>query len=388
MRRYGLATLVAVTIGAALLSAQTQWTVTAVNPDGTVTLKGTGTLAQGQVVTVTPVVTQPASNLWSTPVDAESLGTCSAAVHDRYVLDGGDGWRYRTWHPQRDPSGCVFGHEHGDDPAKMTNAEIAKAPIRFGEIARRMPSAEEPQGHAEAHEGYKVFIAVPGDRNDEGRFNRVFSRSVFHMGTGAPRRFVVRHHSAQIRLIHPEFGLKAFTNLMMDTGGTGAVCDPRKPAPVKDVVQLQSPCKLNSFYEIWTTQQSVMAGTREVYRAVATPAVFDVLTVLNPANPSETVYAWDRRVDAILRFPGNDRSWHRGCDRESYAQPGSWHNAGGRTTYITDAMGKPSTSSNPLHLVQEISAHEIVGVAASSDGNSAFKRRVNYCGQGGLGKKN
>ena len=30
----------------------------------------------------------------------ENLGTCTAAVHDRYVVDGGDGYLYRTWHPQ------------------------------------------------------------------------------------------------------------------------------------------------------------------------------------------------------------------------------------------------------------------------------------------------
>ena len=101
----------------------------------------------------------------------------------------------------------------------------------------------EPAGHEEPHEGFKVFIALPGEVNDERRVNRVFSRSVFHMGTGGPRRFVTRHHSADIRLIHPEFGLKAFTQLMMDTGGVGAVCDPRTGGPVKDVMQVNSPCR-------------------------------------------------------------------------------------------------------------------------------------------------
>ena len=86
-----------------------------------------------------------------------------------------------------------------------------------------------------------MFIANRGDVNDERRVNRVFSRSVFHMGTGGPRRFNMQHHSADIRLIHPEFGLKAFTQLMMDTGGVGAVCDPRGRG-VKDVMQVNSPC--------------------------------------------------------------------------------------------------------------------------------------------------
>ena len=135
----------------------------------------------------------------------------------------------------------MYGHEHGDNPASIQEPTIAASPVRFGYIGRRHPMPNEPNGHEEAHEGFKVFIANRGDLNDEGRVNRVYSRSVFHMGTGGPKRFNMPHHSAEIRLIHPEFGLKAFTQLMMNTGGIGAVCDPRKPGPVKDVMQLNSP---------------------------------------------------------------------------------------------------------------------------------------------------
>ena len=250
------------------------------------------------------------------------LGTCTAAAHDVWKVDGGDGFWYRTWHPQVDPTGCVYAHEHGDNPASMQNAEIAASPVRFGYIGRRHPSPTEPNGHEEAHEGFKVFIANRGDVNDEGRVNRVYSRSVFHMGTGGPKRFNMPHHSAEIRLIHPDFGLKAFTQVMMNTGGVGAVCDPRRPAPTKDVMQLNSPCMLNSAYEIWGTLQSIMFQGREVYRVFATPAVFDPITVFNPANPTELVYAWDPRLAASKAF-NDDWSSHRGCKRESYAQPGT-----------------------------------------------------------------
>ena len=213
-------------------------------------------------------------------VDPSILGTCSAARHDAWSVDGGDGFRYRTWHPQVDSTGCVYAHEHGDNPAAIKNAEIAAVPPRFGYIGRRHPMPGEPAGHDEPHEGFMVLIANPGDRNDEGRVNWVYSRSVFHMGTGGPKRFAMRHHSAEIRLIHPEFGLKAFTQLMMDTGGTATVCDPRVNPPTKDVVQLNSPCRLASAYEIWGTSQSVRSGGREVYRSFATPAVFDPITHL------------------------------------------------------------------------------------------------------------
>lgn len=306
-------------------------------------------------------------------VDPSTLGSCSAAAHDRWVVEGGDGARYRTWHPQVDPSGCVYGHEHGDDPALSASAAIAASPVRFGYIGRRID-------HEEAHEGFKVFIANPGDVNDEGRVNRVFSRSVFHMGTGGPRRFAMPHHSAEIRLVHPEFGLAAFTQLMMDTGGVGAVCDPRAAAPVKDVIQLASPCRLSSAYEIWSTTQSVMYQGRAVYTAFATPAVFDPITVLNPASPSELVYAWDPRVAASKLF-ADDWSGFRGCDRESYAQPGYWRNAGGPSTFYTDALGQQVAASDPRALVQQVAAVESVGAPATRDGLVQFKMRKNYCQQ-------
>ena len=92
-------------------------------------------------------------------------------MHDQYAADGGDGYWYRTWHPQVDPSGCVFAHEHGDNPNSTESDEIraslAERPIRFAYIAHRMPMPGEPNGHEEPHEGFKVFVANRGDVNDE-----------------------------------------------------------------------------------------------------------------------------------------------------------------------------------------------------------------------------
>jgi hypothetical protein len=321
-------------------------------------------------------------------VDPAILGNCSSATHDKWSVDGGDGLRYRTWHPQVDPSGCVFAHEHGDNPALMKNAEIAAVPVKFGYIGRRHPSASEPNGHDEAHEGFKVFIANPGDVSDEQRVNRVYSRSVFHMGTGGPKRFTMQHHSAEIRLIHPEFGLKAFTQLMMDTGASHTVCNPRANTPTKDVMQLNSPCKLTSGYEIWGTTQAVRISGREAYRSFATPAVFDPITVRNPSNAAELVYAWDPRM-AASKVINHDWSWFRGCERESYAQPGYWNNKLGSTTYYTDPMGNQVAATSPYALLQVISQSQSVGAPATNDGMHQFKLRRNYCQQWSrLGLKN
>ncbi|MGE4082013.1 MAG: fibronectin type III domain-containing protein [Vicinamibacterales bacterium] len=336
----------------------------------------------------TPLPPPSGSNPIFGSVDPVILGTCSAAVHDLWTIDGRDGFRYRTWHPQVDPTGCVYAHEHGDNPAMTQNAEIAAVPVKFGHIGRRHPMPGEPNGHDEPHEGFKVFIANPGDRNDEGRVNRVYSRSVFHMGTGGPKRFTMQHHSAEIRVIHPEFGLKAFTQLMMDTGGSANVCNPRVNAPTKDVVQLNSPCQLTSAYEIWGTTQAVRINGREAYRSFATPAVFDPITVRNPANAAELVYAWDPRM-AGSKVHNADWSRFRGCERESYAQPGYWDNSRGSETYYTDPMGNQVAATSPYALLQVISRSQSVGAPATTDGQHQFKMRRNYCQQWSrLGLKN
>ena len=353
-------------------------------------LPASGVHAAEHQVQIGPILPpHPDGPIWGA-VDPVILGECSAEAHDAHVVAGGDGFRYRTWHSQVDPTGCVYAHEHGDDPARMSNPEIAAAPVKFGYIGRRHPMDAEPAGHEEPHEGFKVFVANPGEQNDEGRFNRVFSRSVFHMGTGGPRRFVTQHHSAEIRLVHPEFGLKAFTQLMMDTGGVGAVCDPRVGGAVKDVMQIDSPCQVQSGYEIWTTQQSVRAdGGAEVYRAFATPAVFDPITVLDRKNPTEVIYAWEPRMFASRAQAENDWSNNRGCDRESYAQPGYWYNSGGGEDYYTDAMGEPIDMNDWRALHQVISGSSSIRAPATRDGLAAFKIRRNYCGEiDKLGLKN
>jgi hypothetical protein len=357
---------------------------------GTYTLGGTWTRTGSLPVAITPnsytcgtstaqppptePPPPPSTTIYGGAVDLASLGTCAADTHDAYVTPG-PGGPFRTWHPQVDPSGCVYAHEHGDNPARLTDPQANLPKPAFGFIVSRSP------GHpVEPHEGYKVFIENPGAVNDENRVNRVYSRSVFHMGTLGPARFVQPHHSAEIYVRHPEVGISAYTQLMMNTGGFAGVCDPRV-TPSKDGLVLGT-CKVNSLYEIWTTQQTVRnTAGREVYRSFAAPAVFDPITAFDPANPTRVLYIWDTAVNSLLNFPTNDRTYARGCDRESYAQPGYWYNAGGPTTYYTNSMGQPVAASDPLALVQIISATNSIGAPATNDGLIAFKSRPHrWCG--------
>ena len=65
-------------------------------------------------------------------------------------------------------------------------------------------------------------------------------------------------------------------------------------------------------------------------------------------------------------FPDNDWSGNRGCDRESYAQPGYWYNRGGGEDYYTDAIGSPiDAGHDATALHQVISSSSSIGAPAT-----------------------
>jgi hypothetical protein len=323
-------------------------------------------------------------------VAPEVLGNCPAATHDRYVVDGGDGYRYRTWHPRVVPVDlanpsvtCAFAHEHGDNPATQTNARVRAVPIRFGYIGRRMPMPGEPNGHDEAHEGFKVFVVNAGTINDEGRTALHDSRIVVHMGTGGPKRFTMRHHSLQFTLQTSYAWLNLQT--MADTGGVGNIC--ASPRQGKTVISLAPGCKLDSTYEIWSVTSTIRLTTgRIIAIANIASAAFDPITVLDPADPTRLVYLWDPAVNAVMNWPNNSRTYVRGCDREAYHGPAYWYNNTSSDTFFTDAVGN-EVAGGPLR--QEVSRYVSDGsmFRATNDGLSQFKYRKRNCGSS-LGFKN
>lgn len=337
-----------------------------------------------------PILPQPKKrdNTWGA-VDPAILGTCSVKVHDKYLVGWNDGFAYRTWHPLIDPSGCAFAHEHGDNPYAQINPLIRNMPIRFGFAARRMVSAEEPNGHAEAHEGYKVFVTNRGDVNDEGRTSLIDARVVAHMGTAAPKRFVLRHHSLDVDVIDSA-GKFISLRVMGDTGDIATLsngsdlmgCDaPRDNVGVRAVLTLHPTCKQRP-YEFWTFVADVGLA-----HAAISIAAFDPLTARDRANPLRLVPVWSSEVDAIMDFPGDPREHFRGCDRESYAGPIYWYNQNGPTLITTDPMGNAVAAGHPHAIQQQVSQHNTIDFKASADGLSQFKRRRNYCGPS-LGLKN
>jgi hypothetical protein len=319
------------------------------------------------------------------PLDAvkpEILGTCSPAVHDRFVALGPDGRRYRTWHPQvvpldaANPGGpnCRFAHEHGDDPS--TSLADPTPPL-FGYLAA-MHGMEEP------HEGFKVFVINRGTTNDEGRTATTSTRVMAHMGTGGPRRFTLRHHTLEFDLVSPT-GHEVHVQGMADTGLAGSICQRDRSLSDTDrsndvgrtfVVAPGAGCDAGgSLYEIWQFTLDVGAAT-----VIASTAVFDPITVLTPSNTATAVPT----VTAYPRFGAQ-----QGCDRESYHGPVYWYRGTGPNRFFTDVMGNPlpPDAAAGTAVEQWVSNHTDIGIPMNHD-QSQMKLRSAHCAVGFLGPFN
>ncbi|WP_027881840.1 hypothetical protein [Meiothermus rufus] len=299
---------------------------------------------------------------------------CPEWVHNRYTVLGPDGERYPTWHPPVDPDyGCYFDHDHGDDPRRsLANPELPP----FGYVGKLA-------GMPEAHEGFKVFVANRGTLNDEGRVALTSTRIVAHMGTGGVRRYTTRLHSLLFDLVAPS-GHRLSVQGMADTGLAGSICDRDRSLsdadPNNDVGRTVmtlpgSGChgpNPGSLYEIWTFRLRLA----EKVEVIASTAVFDPITTLNPANPNELHY-----TEAVFRGFQN----LRGCQREAYHGPVYWYNPNGPEVFYTDTLGRPGGT-----LRQVVSRHSDIGIPMSqrSDGlQNQFKLLSHSCAPG-LGLKN
>ena len=129
-------------------------------------------------------------------------------------------------------------------------------------------------------------------------------------------------------------------------------------------------CQTQSLYEIW--QFTLDIGNR-VEVNVST-ALFDPITIMNPANPSFMILT----RDAL----GLNNDLH-GCNREAYSGPVHWYNARGSTEYHTNAFGDISGGA-PVR--QEVSKHDAIGIPMSPD-QTQFKFLSPSCAPG-LGLKN
>jgi len=132
-------------------------------------------------------------------------GECSVEIHARYWTYGPDGKVYPTWHPTRDPSGCYFGHEHGDDPRTSDLYGTAGWPA-FGYTSEVMLDNMPDHSHRhEDHVGHKVLVVnnsnvIQGDNGTsffppQGPTIAVCDVLLkFHQGTHSPDAFTNNVH--------------------------------------------------------------------------------------------------------------------------------------------------------------------------------------------------
>lgn len=156
-------------------------------------------------LTPTPVATPtaaPTPTPTATPTPPSS-GTCSAAVHDSYTAVAPDGNTYPTWHPQRDPSGCYFRHDHGSDPRPFPGAYMPA----FGYV-------NAVAGHPEPHNGFKVFRIREGDGQEW--------LWTVHMGTWGHNRVCEPMHSMELVIADSDGTLLAHLRFIADFGKSEA----------------------------------------------------------------------------------------------------------------------------------------------------------------------
>lgn len=131
-------------------------------------------------------------------------GECSREIHARYWIWGPDGKVYPTWHPPRDPSGCTFGHEHGDDPRDSVLFDRVGWPA-FGYVNEQLAPSSPASQRDEDHVGHKIQVGngrrvIEGDDGTarevpDGRVSMICDSLIkFHQGTHGADAFTNNLH--------------------------------------------------------------------------------------------------------------------------------------------------------------------------------------------------
>jgi hypothetical protein len=152
-------------------------------PTPTVEPTATPTAAPTPTPTVTPTATpEPTPPPTPAPTPTPDPVYCSEAIHAQYTGIGPDGNIYAAWHPQRDPSGCYFGHDHGSDPSLFAAADQYQP--TFGYV-------NAVAGVSEPHVGFKNFLL------ETNGHHWLFA---VHLGSAGQARVCTRFHSIDLAI--------------------------------------------------------------------------------------------------------------------------------------------------------------------------------------------
>jgi hypothetical protein len=165
-------------------------------------------------------------------------GECSREVHARYWTWGPDGKVYPTWHPPRDPSGCAFGHEHGEDPRSSSLIdEVGWIP--FGYANEQLAPSDPARQRDEDHVGHKIGagdgIEVHATRDPASPVIATCDALVMmHQGLHSPDAFINNLHqlSYNVRCRYADSGaIEVRFTALLPIGHAGGFavneqCDP------------------------------------------------------------------------------------------------------------------------------------------------------------------
>ena len=326
--------------------------------------------------------------------------TCPKALHDSFRTVGPEGKVYPTWHPPTaiDPSTgrtCTFGHEHGLDPAGSNLwpwIQRLEGGLPFGFANQRQLDAGIGE-REEDHVGHKVFwrngvrLQQSPGRADLGVTCDFLVK--LHQGTHSPDAFVENAHELAY-FVRCSDGTALAATLLSRIGDPGSFvrgCDKQTviaagtagagAAPgrgvrfIPDAVCAQR--DLGAMYEDWITSNYLRTpGGRQLAYFDPNFAVFNPSRYFDPAAPGHlgrTITRCASASSGIARTGecqgaatgavafDDPRSPFAGDHREVYFNQTTLTNAGGPTTWYTDAFGAgASTSPFPGSIAQFVAA--------------------------------
>ncbi len=337
--------------------------------------------------TATPTSAPPPATPTSVPPTATPGGSptpvagqpCPTWVHDLHTATGPDGKKYPTWHPTKDPQyGCLFGHEHGDNPAG--SPALNGRPVLFGYVATTAGIAEAP------HTGYKVFrwdnVHHVNAPNHEGAHLLM----TLHQGTSGAGRFTNPFHEVSFDYRNPNDGREVRIKMMAPFGTLLVGCGANDPTMVLSQQQANVPGARqvsadkcfnapNIPYEDWITALYVGSDASGNWRAYLDPhfAIFDPNTFCIVQNGACTLAYSDVRANTGAD-PLGTGAHYKGTKREAYLNQVWLDNAGNSTTFWTDAYGKLTSAGTPGAVAQYVSAmdHRPLGNSAAFGENKIY----------------
>lgn len=315
-----------------------------------------------------------------------ALPECSAELHETYTAVAQDGDVYPTWHPVvvTDPASgtdCSFGHEHGDNPFTsdihdwaFDRIGAAATGVTFGFAAHKSMLSGAAHRH-EDHYGHKVFVLNDINLVREDREGYVVDTAaapvqcdyLIYTHQGSHSADALRNNQHELfYAAQCSDGTEMVVNTLNGYGAVNeytANCDgrrvttsgsdlPSSTAGSREIPDLEcvnrTADEFWSTYELWKADKTILGANGELLvRYDPWFGVRNPSRVADGATPIETLTLtgenrtiWPWTTDFTGATKNDSDSPFDGAQRDVYVQRTVIDNAGGATTFYTDAYGE------------------------------------------------